>query len=117
MRASNGDAVEIAFSNTHLRDICESRRRASAALGEQATRELEQRLADLAAVATVSELAMLFPEDIIERSPVELAIRLKAGYTLSFCPGHLKIPTTSSGGIHWDRVSRIRIIALEAING
>ena len=86
-------------------------------MGAEAARELAQRLADLVALDTVADLADLFPEDIIDRSPTERALRLRVGHDLIFCAGHVQVPTTEGGGTDWTRVSRIRIIALEARNG
>jgi hypothetical protein len=100
--------VELAFASSELRSICESRRKATAVLGLQAALELEQRLADLAALSTVAELDALFSAAVIEHSPAERSIRLEAGYSLVFCVGHVEVPRTSSGA-----VSRIKITALE----
>lgn len=86
-------------------------------MGAEAARELSQRLADLAAVATVAELVDLFPTNVIDRSPTERAVRLRAGHDLIFRAGHVQIPVTEDGGTDWTRVSRIRIIALETRNG
>ena len=116
-RISDGDEVELAFATIELRSICESRRRAAAALGMQAAKELAHRLADLTAIGTVAGMAGLFPEDIIERSPVERSIRMKADYDLVFCAGHVNVPKTSSGATDWARISKIRITAFEQANG
>jgi hypothetical protein len=106
--------VEFAFGSVELRRICESRRRATNVLGIEPARELEQRLADLAALATAAELSGLFRDDIVDRSPSERALRLDAGYNLVFCAGHVDVPVLKDGSTDWTRVSRIRIIALEA---
>ena len=111
------ERVELAFATVELRGICENRRRATTVMGSEAARELSQRLADLAAFATVADLADLFPTDIIDRSPTERAVRLHAGHYLIFRAGHVQIPINEDGGTDWARVSRIRIIALEAHNG
>ena len=69
------------------------------------------------AIETVADLADLFPEDIIDRSPTERTLRLNGGYDLIFCGGHVQVPMTEDGRTDWAKVSRIRIIALEARNG
>ena len=79
--------------------------------------ELAQRLADIDAAATVAELANLFPDDIVDRSGGERALRLEAGHDLVFCVGHVEIPVLNEGSTDWTRVSRIRITALEARDG
>jgi hypothetical protein len=107
------ERVELAFASLALRSICESRRRATNLLGAEAARELAQRLADLSALATAAELADLFPNDVVHRSPSERALRLQAGHDLVFCAGHVDVPILEDGSTDWTRVSRLRIIALE----
>ena len=63
--------MELAFATVELRGICENRRRATTVMGPEAARELSQRLADLAALATVADLIDLSPLNIIDRSPTE----------------------------------------------
>jgi hypothetical protein len=111
------ETVELAFASIELRSICESRRRATTVMGAEAARELSQRVADLVALETVAELANLFPTDIIDRSPTERVLRLQTRHDLIFCAGHVQVPTNEDGGTDWTKVSRIRIIALEARNG
>jgi hypothetical protein len=113
---SKGDKhrVELTFATVELRSMCESRRRAANVLGAEAARELAQRLADFSALATAAELLDLFPDDIVDRSPVERALRLETGHELVFCAGHVDVPVMKDGSTDWARVSRIRIIALEA---
>jgi len=82
-------------------------------LGLERALELERRLADLSATATVGEFAALFGDDIIERSLSERAIRLQSGYQLAFCAGHVKVPVTASGATDWAKVSRVKFVALE----
>ena len=109
--------MELVFATVELRSTCENRRTATTVMGAQAARELSQRVADLIALNTVADLADLFAEDILDRSPTERALRLRAGHDLVFCAGHVQVPMTEGGGTDWTRVSRIRIIALEARNG
>jgi hypothetical protein len=109
--------LELSFSTTELREICEKRAVAVAALGLAAALELEQRLADIEASDTAAELSALFPDDISNRTPVERGLRIKAGYWLVFCSGHVRTPTTSAGATDWDGVTRMRVVALEADHG
>lgn len=68
------------------------------------------------AYPTVGEFIALFVEDIIFRSPTELAVRLKAGYAIVFCAGHVEIPLDDNGETDWSRVSKIKITALEVVS-
>jgi hypothetical protein len=112
------DRVELAFGSIHLRNVCESRRRATTVLGgADAARELEGRLADLSAATNVAELSDLFPDDIVDRSPTEQSVRLRSGHDIVFAAGHVMVPVNADGSIDWTQVTRIRILALETRNG
>lgn len=105
--------MEFAFATTELRSLCESRAKATSILGSVVARELKSRLADLAASDSVTGYAALFPDDIGERSSTERYIKLSSGHRLTFCAGHVRIPLTNSGATDWEKVSRIKFIALE----
>jgi hypothetical protein len=114
----DSERVELAFASIALRDVCESRQRATTTLGTpDAARELEGRLADLRAAANVTDFNDLFPGDIVNRSPTERAVRLTTGHDIVFAPGHVVAPFDADQGIDWTKVTRIRILALEARDG
>jgi hypothetical protein len=83
----------------------------------QGAQELERRLADLVAAENFAEFTALFSQDVIESSPDQRSLRLNAHYQLNFEAGHVNVPRTASGTSDWAKVSRIRITALEKING
>jgi len=105
--------LELSFGTTQLRDVCERRGVAAAALGMSAALELEQRLADIDALQTVTELASLFPDKITDRSEHEQSLRLQSGHELVFHSGHRKTPFTTDGATDWAKVTRVRIVAIE----
>lgn len=106
--------MELSFATTELREICEKRDAAVAALGTAAALELEQRLADIEALETAADLGALFPADVLERSQTERALRLRAGYKIAFRSGHVHTPFTPMGDTDWRKVTRMRILAIEA---
>jgi hypothetical protein len=108
--------VELAFATTRLRSICENRRAAKTALGEDAARELATRLADFFASTNVAELTDLFGDYIIERPPSERSLRLQTGYNLVFRSGHVTSPVDADGATDWTRVTRVQVVALEPSN-
>lgn len=108
--------MELVFATARVRSICESRRTARTALGEDAARELAARLADFSASSTAADLSDLFGDDIAERPPIERSLRLHTGYNLVFRPGHVDIPHDAAGVTDWTKVTRIQIVALEARN-
>lgn len=85
-------------------------------LGHHAAVELGSRLADMEALATVADYAALFG-DLTARSPTELELRLTAGQSLVFCAGHVKVPVLPSRETDWSRVTKIRFVSLEVIDG
>lgn len=105
--------MELSFSTTELREICEKRGTAIASLGPATALELEQRLADIEALDTVADLAALFPDNVVERSSSERALRLSTGHSLVFRCGHVKAPLTLAGATDWEKVTRMRILAIE----
>lgn len=109
--------VELAFADTKLRSICESRKKAMTSLGVTAASALEQKLAELDAFGTVAEFLEVYEEDTVQRSPTEMAIRLADGVDLIFCVGHIKVPQTSLGATDWSKVTRVRITGLEESDG
>lgn len=108
--------MELSFATSRLRSICENRRTAKTALGEDAARELATRLADFVAAMTAAELSDLFGGDIIDRPPKERFIRLHTGYNLVFRAGHVSSPVNPDGATDWTQVTRIEVVALEARN-
>jgi hypothetical protein len=94
--------------------MCESRKLATTRLGPETAYELMRRLADISAASTAAELTNLFPNDIVERSKSERALSLQAGHDLVFCAGHVEVPILEDGSTDWTKVSRLRIVALEA---
>jgi hypothetical protein len=106
--------VELSFATFRLRSICQNRRTAKIALGEDAARELATRLADFVAATTVAELSDLFGDDITDRPPSKRSLRLRTGYNLVFQAGHVKPPVHPDGSTDWTQVTRIQVVALEA---
>ena len=108
--------MELVFATTRLRSICENRRIAKTALGEDAARELAARLADFVASTTAAELTDLFGDDIIDRPPSERFLRLNTGYNLVFRSGHVTPPIDADGATDWTQVTRIQVVALDPRN-
>jgi hypothetical protein len=69
--AAQGYRLELTFQTAELRDICEKRTVAAKELGYAAARELAERLADIEALDTVSDLSLLLGDAICDRSPTE----------------------------------------------
>ncbi len=107
--------LELSFATRELRDICEKRSVAVSILGLSSALELEQRIADIEALENVSDLIELFPECVVQMG-TGFSLQIEAAYKVVFCAGHVSTPLTSVGTVNWEKVTRIRIVALEATN-
>lgn len=108
--------MELSFSTAEVREICEKRQAAIDAIGAATAAELAERLADIEAVGTAAELAGLFSDTIEQRSPTEFALLLNSGRRLVMRSGHAKTPMTDSGATDWEKVTRVKIVTIEAGN-
>jgi hypothetical protein len=108
--------LELSFSTAQVREICEKRKDAMDALGAAAATELAERLADIDAMGTAAELMELFSGDLERSSADEFALLLRAGYRVVMRSGHPKRPATTAGTADWSKVTRLRIVAIEARN-
>jgi hypothetical protein len=104
----------IAFESKRLREICEDQAVAVKELGSLAAEALQQRLADLRAADTISDLMVGNPR-ISDADGATLTITLTAtAYTL-WSPNHVNPPRDQAGGIDWSRTRRLRL--LEIVGG
>jgi hypothetical protein len=109
--------LELTFQTAELREICEKRTVAATELGYAAARELADRLADIEALDTASELSVLLGDAICERSPTEKALRLDSGFRVVLVSAHPTPPGAPTGATDWNTTSRMKITAIEPLNG
>lgn len=109
--------MELSFATPRIRDLCERREEAIAALGLDVALELGQRLADFEALDNAADLIALFVDAITERSPEVQLLHLSTGHTLVLVSGHAKPRVTSGGTTDWAKVTRMRIVEIEEPNG
>lgn len=109
--------MELTFQTAELREICEKRDVAAAELGYAAARELAERLADIDALDTVASLFELFGEAICDRSPTEKSLRLNSGFDVVFASAHPTPGRAAPKTTDWTRTSRMKITAIELVNG
>ncbi len=109
--------MELTFQTAELREICEKRDVAAAKLGYAAARELAERLADIEALDTVADLSALLGEAICDRSPTEKSLHLNSGFDVAFASAHPTPAEGASKATDWTKTSRIKITAIEPVNG
>ena len=104
--------MELAFATKSLRQLCESQTVADRDLGPQVAEKLRARLADLVAAANIGELVTGGPP--APRSRL-LTLNLSAGFSLVLSPNHNKTPfLKGTRAVDWSKVSRVKIVKLEA---
>ena len=86
-------------------------------LGYAAAKELADRLADIEAVDTVDELSVLFGDLMGDRSATERFLTLSVGLRVVFVSGHSFPATARPKVTDWKKTSRMKIIAIESIDG
>lgn len=106
--------MDLAFSTKHLRDLCEIEELARTSYGEKVSDILKERLADLVAAKSPSELPAGFPEPKGERN---MGVKICDGYQIQFRANHLHNPVDHSGSVIWSEVTRILIISIGYDNG
>ena len=108
--------MELAFLNKELRELCEDEDIAIVQLGVVIAKELQSRLADLAAATSVNDLLTGRPKAIENQAWPSYKIDLANGFRLVFCANHVKAPVNQNGTIDWSRVNHIKILQIEETN-
>jgi hypothetical protein len=101
----------IAFQTKALRDLCEDNQIACKSLGPEVAKHLRERLADLRAATTITDLLVGSPRTSGEKGDV-LIIGLGTVSHMTWVVNHANPPTGEDGMIDWHRVSRVRLIRL-----
>lgn len=102
--------MDIEFSSPDLQAICEQQRLMTKQLGDNCSRKLRTRLADLCAAANVAELTSGRPHPFRHDRTGQFALDLHGGKRLVFEPANNPIPTRDDDSIAWDLVTKVRIV-------
>jgi hypothetical protein len=100
--------MEIAFESLALRKLCEDALHADAILGPKAADSLRRRVADLKASTSILDLLTGRPRQRDENMEIELS----DGYVIVLVPNHPKKPTSQNGQVHWNKVSRVKVVEI-----
>jgi len=102
--------MNIDFASAKLRTLCEEHARMAAAFGPLGARKLQNRLADLEAVAFVTELVAGRPHPLKYGRLGQFSVDLHGGVRLVFEPNQNPVPRNADGSIAWNQVSKVRIV-------
>lgn len=96
----------IAFETKRLREICEDDAVAINELGTSVAEALKQRLADVRAAESISDLIVGSPCPSGPDSST-LTISLNSSVRTVWSPNHVSPPRNSAGHIDWSRARRL----------
>jgi|ERR1035441_76797 hypothetical protein len=103
--------MELAFETPGLRSVCESDVEARKCLPEGTAEELQDRLADMRAAASVSDLVAGAPS-VDVRPPGRIRFALDGGYELVCVCNHPRPPMTDDGLVDFGRIRRVKVVTI-----
>jgi hypothetical protein len=103
--------MELAFETVGLRRLCESDTEPRKRLPGTAVDELQDRLADISAAMSASDLIAGEPA-FDSRPPGGISFSLEGGYQLVCVGNHPVSPLTDSGLVDFSRVRRLKVVLL-----
>ena len=104
------EQLVVAFDNKDIRTVCENEDIATENLGST---KLQDRLADIFAATTVRDLLVGSPKETEYESLPAFKIDIEDGIVMFFSPNHVKTPCLQDGQVDWDKVNRVKIIAIQ----
>lgn len=103
--------MELAFETRALRRVCESDAEARRRYPEGMVEELQDRLADLRAATSVSDLVAGRPS-LDACPPGRIRFALDGGHELVCVGNHPRPPLTKEGLVDFDRMRRVRVVTI-----
>lgn len=102
--------MDIGFATAKLRALCEQQARMVAAFGLPCAKKLQSRLADLEAVAFVTELIAGRPHPLKGDRLGQFSVDLQGAVRLVFESSQDPIPRNEDKSIAWNQVNKVRIV-------
>jgi hypothetical protein len=103
--------MELAFDTLHLRRVCESDTEARKRYPAETVEQLHDRLADIRAATSVSDLVVGQPS-MDARPPARVRFKLDGGYELVCVGNHPTPPLMEDGLVNFDRMRRVRVVKI-----
>lgn len=105
--------MDLAFESRQIREICEVAQVAEASLGPEVAGSLRGRLSDIEAASSIRDIVLGNLRLAEQGNNDRMMIDISPEYRLIFCANHAKNPVTTEKAIDWERVSRVKIQAIE----
>ena len=102
--------MDIDFATAKLRVLCEQHARMVGAFGLPCAKKLQNRLADLEAVAFVAELVAGRPHPLKRDRLGQFSVDLHGAVRLVFEPNQNPVPRNADKSIAWNQVNKVRIV-------
>jgi proteic killer suppression protein len=107
--------MEISFRNAGIQKLCSQSVVAQKKLGAKKARKLQQRMMELKAAATLTDISRLPParcHELKGNRKGQLSVDLEHPYRLLFVPADNPFPKKEDGGLDWDQVTEIEIVGI-----
>ena len=105
--------MTIYFRTRALQNVCSKRAEAVRKLGTTRARKLHQRLMELQAARTLSDVSRVPParcHELTDNRKGQLSVDLDHPYRLLFVPADEPIPYNPEGGLDWEHITEVEII-------
>jgi hypothetical protein len=103
--------MELAFETLELRCVCESDTEARKRFPAGTAGQLHDRLADMRAAGSVSDLVAGSPA-LDVRPPGHIRFGLEGGYELVCAGNHPQPPVTEEGLVDFRRIRRVKVVRI-----
>ena len=105
--------MEINFETKDLRELCDDESIAAERLGVDAADYLRRRLADIRAADSIDDLIAGDPRKGTFGNRDCVRLDLASAFELIVVPNHVPPRNDADGTTAWNRVRRVRVVALE----
>lgn len=107
--------MEIWFEKAGIQKLCSQKAVAQKKLGAITAMKLQQRMMELKAAETLTDISRLPParcHELKGNRKGQLSVDLEHPYRLLFVPADNPIPKKEGGGLDWDQITEIEIIGI-----
>ena len=107
--------MEIWFKKAGIQKLCSQKAVAQKKLGAKTALKLQQRMMELKAAETLTDISRLPParcHELKGNRKGQLSVDLEHPYRLLFVPADNPIPKKEDGGLDWDQITEIEIIGI-----
>ena len=107
--------MDVYFLTKSMQKCCSSDKAMRKKWGDRMAGKLQQRLMELRAADSLSDISHLPParcHEMVGDRKGQLSVDLVHPYRLYFAPDHDPVPHKPDGGLDWSRVTRIVVLEI-----